>query len=67
MSAYTLERRSSYFPLEQLSAAMEPALALADAPLDLQITICMFLHPADILALRKVCLQITLDPSRLVV
>jgi hypothetical protein len=39
----------------QLSAAMERALTLANTPLDVQITICMFLHPSDILALRKVC------------
>jgi hypothetical protein len=42
---------------------MEPALTLANTSLDLQITICMFLHPADILALRKVCHQSTLNPS----
>ena len=29
--------------------------ALADNCLDVQIGICMFLHPSDILALRKVC------------
>ena len=37
------------------------ALTLANTPLDLQITICMFLHPSDILALRKVCHQSTLE------
>ena len=31
------------------------ALTLAKFCLDLQIGICMFLHPSDILALRKVC------------
>jgi hypothetical protein len=41
----------------QISAAMEPTLTLANTPLDLQITICIFLHPFDILALRKVCHQ----------
>ena len=30
-------------------------LMLANIPLDLQITICIFLRPIDILALRKVC------------
>ena len=40
---------------------MEPALTLANTPLDLQITICMFLHPSDILALRKVCLSINTE------
>ena len=59
-----LERRSSY-PTRATSATMEPALTLANAALDLQISICMFLHPADILAVRKVCLQFTLN--RLVV
>ena len=53
--------RSSYFPLEQFSAVMEAALTLASIPLDLQITICIFLHPSDILALRKVCYQSTLN------
>jgi hypothetical protein len=47
--------RSSYFPLEQISAAMEQVPTLANIPLDLQIAICIFLHPSDILALRKVC------------
>ena len=33
-------------------------LTLANSiPLDLQITICIFLRPIDILALRKVCHQ----------
>ena len=41
-----------YLPVEH---AMEPALTLAIVPWDLQITICTFLHPSDILALRKVC------------
>ena len=40
-------------------------LTLADTPLDLQITICIFLHPSDILALRKVCHQPTLNLGRL--
>ena len=31
------------------------ALTLANICLDVQISICMFLHPSDILALRKVC------------
>jgi hypothetical protein len=31
------------------------ALTLANICLDVQIGICMFLHPSDILALRKVC------------
>ena len=58
--------RSSYIPvipLEQSSVTMEPgpSLTLANIPLDLQITICMFLHPSDILALRKVCHQSTLN------
>ena len=30
-------------------------LTLANIPLDVQIGICLFLHPSDILALRKVC------------
>ena len=30
-------------------------LTLANIPLDVQIGICLFLHPFDILALRKVC------------
>ena len=36
---------------------MEQAFSstLTNTPLDLQITICIFLHPSDILALRKVC------------
>jgi hypothetical protein len=50
-----------YFPLEKISAAMVPALTLANTPLDLQITICIFLHPSDILALRRVCHQSTLN------
>ena len=52
-----------YIPLEQLLAAMdsEPALTLVNTPLDLQITICIFLHPSDILALRKVCHRSTLN------
>ena len=40
---------------------MNPALTFANTPLDLQITICMFLLPSDILALRKVCHQSTLN------
>ena len=32
-------------------------LTLANICLDVQIGICMFLHPSDILALRKVCLH----------
>ena len=39
---------------------MEPALTLTNIPLDLQITICIFLDLSDILALRKVCHQLTL-------
>ena len=41
---------------------MEAALTgtLSNTPLDLQITICTFLHPSDILELRKVCHQSTL-------
>ena len=31
------------------------ALTLVNIPLDVQIGICLFLHPSDILALRKVC------------
>ena len=31
----------------------EPALTLANTPLYIQITICLFLHPSDILALHK--------------
>ena len=34
---------------------------LANIPLDLQITICIYLRPIDILALRKVCHQSILD------
>ena len=30
-------------------------LTLEKIPLDVQIGICLFLHPSDILALRKVC------------
>ena len=33
------------------------ASTLANIPLDVQISICLFLHPSDILALRKVCRQ----------
>ena len=33
----------------------EAALTLANICLDVQIGICMCLHPSDILALRKVC------------
>ena len=40
---------------------MKPSLTLANTPWDLLITICMFLHPSDILALRKVCHQSTLN------
>jgi hypothetical protein len=47
------------FSLEQISTAMERALTLTNTPFDLQITICTFLHPYDILALRKVCRQWT--------
>jgi hypothetical protein len=36
-------------------------LNLVDIALDLQITICIFLHPFDILAVRKVCHQSTLN------
>jgi hypothetical protein len=31
------------------------ALTLANVCLDVQIGICMYLHPSDILAMRKVC------------
>ena len=41
--------------LEQISVTMERTLTLANTPLDLQISICIFLHPSDILTLRKVC------------
>ena len=43
--------------LEQFSVAMAEmaTLSLASICLDVQIGICMFLHPSDILALRKVC------------
>ena len=42
---------------EQFSVAMAKlvALTLANICLDVQISICMYLHPSDILALRKVC------------
>ena len=46
--------------LERISAAMKRALTLANTPLDIQITICIYLHPFDILALRNVCHQPTL-------
>jgi hypothetical protein len=36
-------------------------LTLVNIPLDLQTTICVFLRPIDILALRKVCHQLILD------
>ena len=39
----------------QKAMAEETALTLANSCLDVQIAICMFLHPSDILALRKVC------------
>ena len=45
----TLEQRWS------VAMAQAAALTLANIPLDVQIGICMFLHPSDILALRKVC------------
>ena len=32
------------------------SMALVDIGLDLQIEVCTFLHPSDILTLRKVCL-----------
>ena len=70
---------SFHFQLEQfkLSVAMvsSEAATLVNIALDLQILICTFLHPFDILALRQVCHQSTLDlfiaqsqlnPSRLV-
>ena len=38
------------------SASMEAALTLSNTPLDLQITICIFLHPSDILELRPTSL-----------
>ena len=45
--------------LEQFSAVMESAesatLNLVDIAWDLQITICIFLHPFDILTMREVC------------
>ena len=42
---------------QQFSVAMADSevLTLANICLDVQIGICMFLHPSDILALRKVC------------
>ena len=44
-------------PNEHFSVPMAEvaALTLANIDLDVQICICMFLHPSDILALRKVC------------
>ena len=39
----------------QAAMAEVAALTLSNIPLDVQIGICMFLHPSDILALRKVC------------
>ena len=38
-----------------MAMAKAAALTLANICLDVQIGICMFLHPPDILALRKVC------------
>ena len=38
-----------------LAMAEVTALTLANTCFDVQISICMFLHPSDILALRKVC------------
>ena len=43
------------------SIAMKPTPTFANTPLDLLITICIFLQPTDILALRKVCHQSTLN------
>ena len=41
------------FPVAMAEVAA--ALTLANICLDMQIGICLFLHPSDILALRKVC------------
>ena len=38
-----------------MAMAEVTTLTLANIPLDVQISICLFLHPSDILALRKVC------------
>jgi hypothetical protein len=38
-----------------MAMAEVATLTLAKICLDVQIAICMFLHPSDILALRKVC------------
>jgi hypothetical protein len=45
--------------LSLFSAAMAELtrLTLTNIPFELQITICVFLRPIDILALRKVCHQ----------
>jgi hypothetical protein len=47
--------------MTNFTAMFEAApLSLANICLDLQIGICMFLHPSDILALRKVCQHLEL-------
>jgi hypothetical protein len=46
--------KSEEFPVPVAMDEMA-ALTLANICLDVQIGICMFLHPSDILALRKVC------------
>ena len=49
----------TYSNFEQFSLPMAmaevAAPTLANICLDVQIGICMYLHPSDILALRKVC------------
>ena len=42
-----------------MAMAEVAALTLANICLDVQIGICMCLHPSDILALRKVCMSIS--------
>src|SRR5260370_262904 len=53
-SSFALVRNSSD---RQFSVAMAEvvALSLANICFDIQISICMLLHPSDILELRKVC------------
>jgi hypothetical protein len=43
------------FSTPMMAAVVVLRLSLANICLDVQIGICMLLHPSDILALRKVC------------
>ena len=41
------------------------ALALTNICLDVQISICMYLHPSDVLALRNVCRSLEVFVGRI--